>query len=50
MRLPLNPVSGEPSSGLTLCFAAKEKKQKSKLLSHVILDFFSLTTLFHYEI
>ncbi|CAH1729134.1 unnamed protein product [Chironomus riparius] len=28
-RLPLNPVTGgEVSNGLTLCFAAKEKKQK----------------------
>lgn len=33
LRLPLNPVTGgEPSNGLTLCFAAKEKKQKSKII------------------
>lgn len=33
-RLPLYPQSGELSSGMTLCFAAKEKKQKSKLHRH----------------
>lgn len=30
-RLPLYPQTGELSNGMTLCFAAKEKKQKSKL-------------------
>jgi phosphofurin acidic cluster sorting protein 2 len=29
-RLPLYPQTGELSNGMTLCFAAKEKKQKSK--------------------
>lgn len=29
-RLPLYPQTGEMSNGMTLCFAAKEKKQKSE--------------------
>lgn len=29
-RLPLYPQTGELSNGMTLCFAAKEKKQKSE--------------------
>lgn len=33
-RLPLYPQTGELSNGMTLCFAAKEKKQKSKLTRH----------------
>lgn len=47
LRLPLNPVTGEVSNGLTLCFAAKEKKQKSefKFVSfskRSVLDFCSI--------
>lgn len=32
-RLPLYPQTGELSNGMTLCFAAKEKKQKSESTS-----------------
>jgi hypothetical protein len=39
-RLPLNPISGTESSyGLTLCFAAKEKKQKSEFPLDFLLPF-----------
>lgn len=35
-RLPLYSQTGELFNGMTLCFAAKEKKQKSKFYCDII--------------
>lgn len=51
MRLAMNPVTGEASNGLTLCFAAKEKKQKSELnlMFHFHMSVLVLYQMFHFQ-